>query len=179
MSRTAGSSAEETRSRILDAARALFSDAGYAGTSVRDLAEHLGITKAALYYHFAGKADVLLALVEPALDELDAITAHAGDRAEDLRAFTRLLATWGPALRPLFSDPTAKRDLVERLDAQRRFRALVQALAGGGDALPVRCALGVVHSAVSWRLSDSEPLTPDECERIVRAALAAWDAAAD
>jgi AcrR family transcriptional regulator len=175
MARTPGSTAEDTRSRILDAARTLFADTGYAGTSVRDLAESLGITKAALYYHFPGKADVLLALVEPALEELDAITAGAGDRAEDLRAFTRLLATWGPALRPFFSDPTAKRDLAERLDAPSRFRALVAALAGGGDPLPVRCALGVVHAAVSW---SADPVTPAECERIVRAALAAWDAAA-
>ncbi len=178
MSRTAGSTAGETRSRILGAARTLFADRGYAGTSVRDLAAYLGITKAALYYHFPGKADMLLALVEPALDELDAITDDAGDRGADLRAFVSLLARWGPALRPFFSDPTAKRDLIERLDAQHRFGRLIAALAAGGDQLPVRCALGAVHAGVTWRVAEGQTLSTEECERIVRAALAAWDAAA-
>jgi AcrR family transcriptional regulator len=51
-----------TRERILDVALELFIDQGYEGTSLRELAEKLGFTKAALYYHFASKEDILLAL---------------------------------------------------------------------------------------------------------------------
>ena len=40
----------------------LFSDQGYDGTSLREIAERLGVTKAALYYHFASKEDILMAL---------------------------------------------------------------------------------------------------------------------
>ena len=40
----------------------LFSDKGYDGTSLREIAERLGVTKAALYYHFASKEDILMAL---------------------------------------------------------------------------------------------------------------------
>jgi AcrR family transcriptional regulator len=178
VSRTSGSTAEETRSRIIGAARELFAERGYAGTSVRDLAERLGITKAALYYHFPGKADVLLALVEPMLTGLDALADEAGDREADLRAFVGLLAEWGPSMRSVFSDPTAKRDLADRLDAQTRFARLERALSGGGDPLPVRCALGAAHAGVLPTLAAGEPVGPAECERIVRAALAAWDAAA-
>jgi AcrR family transcriptional regulator len=185
MSRTIGSTAPDTRTRILDAARALFAERGYAGTSVRDLAEALGITKAALYYHFPGKADILLALVVPVLDELDVIAAHAGrGREASIREYVGMLADRAPGLIGLMSDPSAKRDIGERLGAEQRFRGLERALAGGGDVLAVRCALGAAHlgvlSTLTSRARAGEPprLTEDEIERVIRASLAAWEAAA-
>ena len=54
--------ANSTRERILDAALELFVTQGYDGTSLRQIAEQLGVTKAALYYHFESKEDILLAL---------------------------------------------------------------------------------------------------------------------
>jgi AcrR family transcriptional regulator len=51
-----------TRERILDVALDLFVDQGYDGTSLREIAERLGVTKAALYYHFEAKEDILMAL---------------------------------------------------------------------------------------------------------------------
>jgi AcrR family transcriptional regulator len=54
--------AASTRERILDVALDLFTDQGYDGTSLREIAERLGLTKAALYYHFASKEDILMAL---------------------------------------------------------------------------------------------------------------------
>lgn len=55
--------ASDTRERILDVAQRRFTDDGYDKTSLRAIAEELGITKAALYYHFPAKEDLLLALV--------------------------------------------------------------------------------------------------------------------
>ncbi|UDY35376.1 TetR/AcrR family transcriptional regulator [Dermatobacter hominis] len=54
-----------TRQRILDAATDLFIEKGYEGTSLREIAERVGVTKAALYYHFASKAEMVAALLEP------------------------------------------------------------------------------------------------------------------
>ena len=54
--------ANSTRERILDVALDLFVTQGYDGTSLREIAEQLGVTKAALYYHFKSKEDILLAL---------------------------------------------------------------------------------------------------------------------
>jgi AcrR family transcriptional regulator len=51
-----------TRERILDIALDLFIDQGFDKTSLRQIAEKLGFSKAALYYHFASKDDILLAL---------------------------------------------------------------------------------------------------------------------
>lgn len=50
------------RERILDVALDRFIENGYDGTSLREIAEILGVTKAALYYHFASKDDILMAL---------------------------------------------------------------------------------------------------------------------
>jgi AcrR family transcriptional regulator len=51
-----------TRERILDVALNLFIEKGFDKTSLREIAEQLGVTKAALYYHFASKEDILMAL---------------------------------------------------------------------------------------------------------------------
>jgi AcrR family transcriptional regulator len=58
-------SGEDTRQRILDVSAELFVDQGYDGTSLREIAERLGVTKAALYYHFASKDQIIRALLEP------------------------------------------------------------------------------------------------------------------
>lgn len=60
------------RDQVLDAAAALFVEHGFGATSTRAIADRVGIRQASLYYHFAGKDDVLVALLEtsvrPSLD---------------------------------------------------------------------------------------------------------------
>jgi len=51
-----------TRERILDIALDLFTTQGYEKTSLREIAQRLGFSKAAIYYHFASKEDILMAL---------------------------------------------------------------------------------------------------------------------
>jgi AcrR family transcriptional regulator len=51
-----------TRERILNVALDLFIAKGFDKTSLREIAEQLGFTKAALYYHFASKDDILMGL---------------------------------------------------------------------------------------------------------------------
>jgi AcrR family transcriptional regulator len=53
-----------TRHLILESSLRLFSDRGYARTSVRDIAQAVGITDAAIYYHFSSKRDLLKAVFE-------------------------------------------------------------------------------------------------------------------
>lgn len=68
----------DTRSRILDAALDLFSEHGFEGTTLQQIADRLGFTKAALYYHFRSKDDLLQALHDPAAADLDRLLdAHA------------------------------------------------------------------------------------------------------
>jgi AcrR family transcriptional regulator len=71
----------DTRSLILDAALDVFSEHGFEGSSLQQIADRLGLTKAALYYHFHSKDDLLEALIAPAIVDLDEVLdAHASTR---------------------------------------------------------------------------------------------------
>ncbi len=56
--------ADSTKERILEAALELFAQNGYLGTSMNDIAGQLGVTKAALYKHYASKQEILDCIVE-------------------------------------------------------------------------------------------------------------------
>lgn len=68
--------AGETKERILETALELFAQSGYLGTSMSNIAARLGITKAALYKHYAGKQKILDRIVQR-MNELDAARAAA------------------------------------------------------------------------------------------------------
>lgn len=72
-----GQTSTGTRERILAAARDLFATYGYQRTSLRQIAERLGITKAAVLYHFPSKDLILAALTEPMLCDLESVLEQA------------------------------------------------------------------------------------------------------
>ena len=102
-----------TREKILDVAYRSFADKGYNRTSMGSIAEELGITRPALYYHFASKEDLLLATyktvdplkgvnaddvlastsVEQYRRELDALIAHITGNLRDDERRNRFVAT--------------------------------------------------------------------------------------
>ncbi|ASW56516.1 TetR/AcrR family transcriptional regulator [Plantactinospora sp. KBS50] len=62
----------DTKQRILDVARDLFARQGVQRTSLQEIAERLGITKPALYYHFPSREDLVRSIVQPIIDEEEA-----------------------------------------------------------------------------------------------------------
>ena len=83
------------REQILDAAARLFSSKGYAETSTREIAEAVGIRQASLYYHFAGKEDVLRELLErtirPTTTRIEQLEADASELGWDVALCLLLL----------------------------------------------------------------------------------------
>lgn len=73
---------DETRSRILQVALQRFAANGYHATSVQQIADDVGITKAAVLYHFKEKIDLLAELAAPLLDALEA-SVVAAEALED------------------------------------------------------------------------------------------------
>ena len=61
---------KNTKERILEEALKLFSQKGYIGTSMNDIATKLGVTKAALYKHYTNKQEILDSIVEK-MNEMD------------------------------------------------------------------------------------------------------------
>lgn len=71
---------EQTRTRILDAARRIFANCGYAGTSVQDIVRAARVAKPALYYHFGSKAGLYRELVDFAQDERLRLMKESAER---------------------------------------------------------------------------------------------------
>lgn len=67
----------DTRQRLLDVATRLISQNGFAGTSLQMIADELGFTKAAIYYHFRTRDQLLIALMEPLLHQIRQVVEMA------------------------------------------------------------------------------------------------------
>ena len=80
-----------TRDRILDAALDHFVDRGFDGTSLRQIAESVGITKAALYYYFTSKDDLLAALHQRLQEYGCDLRLHEGAEPVSLEKWAELL----------------------------------------------------------------------------------------
>ena len=82
-----------TRGRLLDAAASVFAKRGYRGASVEEISSDAGYTIGALYSNFAGKEDVLLALLEQQLariaERIVTAARTADDPVDKLRAAAR------------------------------------------------------------------------------------------
>jgi AcrR family transcriptional regulator len=76
-------SALSAREQILDAAAALFSETGFSGSSTRAIADRVGIRQQSLYYHFAGKDEILAELlsgsVRPSIEFVQRIEERVPD----------------------------------------------------------------------------------------------------
>jgi AcrR family transcriptional regulator len=88
----------KTRQRAIEVALELFAAQGYEKTSLREIADRLGITKAALYYHFVSKEALLGAIMESLVAPIDELVAWSESqprtsetRREVLRRLAELL----------------------------------------------------------------------------------------
>ena len=77
-----GATNPDTRARILETALDLFAEQGYQRTSMREIADRLGITKAAVFYHFPAKAQLLASLGEPLIEDMEVAIKDALYAAE-------------------------------------------------------------------------------------------------
>lgn len=82
----------DTRGRIQEVALELFAEQGYDSTSLREIADRLGVTKAALYYHFRSKEEIVVATVEDFLADIDDLVAWAEEQPRTTRTGTRCCA---------------------------------------------------------------------------------------
>jgi AcrR family transcriptional regulator len=104
----------DTRRRILDVALELFAEQGYEKTSLREIAEHLGVTKAALYYHFKTKEDIVVGLSEDAFQPLAEVIEWGmqqpdtlDTKLEVLRRYSEALGSASPAFVTFMQDNRA------------------------------------------------------------------------
>jgi AcrR family transcriptional regulator len=188
MGRPPGSKGIQTRERILDVAVELFIRQGYEKTSLRDIAERLQITKAALYHYFPRKEDILLelhlrlqTLGTDILDELES----APDGAARVAAWPRLadqMIDFMVDNRELLLLHNRNRNAIENLepinaeehrDIEDRFQAI---LSSPEIALRERVRMAAMVGMITEVFAESaaafEDVAPSELAQLVREAIA-------
>ncbi|RII12488.1 HTH-type transcriptional regulator AcrR [Streptomyces sp. YIM 130001] len=122
-----------TRQRIQDIALELFAEQGYEKTSLREIAERLDVTKAALYYHFKTKEDILISMAEDLTRPLDELLAWGRDqprtletKQEILRRYSAALSGAAPLFRFMQENQATVRDLSIGKDMKGRMMAMIE-----------------------------------------------------
>jgi len=168
----------DTRQDILDASLVLFAERGYDKTSLREIAEQVGVTKAALYYHFPSKEEILVALLEPLVQMQNALVAELrGGSLTDS-------STWASSIERLLDVVLANRPLVNLIDrnasavmtlahkgpfaeSHLEMHRLTEALFANeeiplADRIRLACALGAVMGVIEVGGSSPFGGTPNE-----------------
>jgi AcrR family transcriptional regulator len=184
------------REQILEAAAALFAEAGVAATTTRAIADRVGMRQASLYYHFASKDEILLELlsrsVRPSLEYAMALldVAHAAeDPAGGLYALAlRDVRTLADAphniaslyLMPEVQQPQYDEFRAERSELQAVYGRLASSVSGQDAALMGALVMQLVESVIPLRRDGvfDEGLTHPIAEAVLRTTgLAAPDIA--
>src|SRR5690349_5066723 len=103
MDHTAPAPRTDTRSRAQEVALELFAEQGYEKTSLREIAERLGVTKAALYYHFKSKDEIIQSLIEDQTSALLELVAWGREQPRGVETRRELVRRYAASLsdRPL------------------------------------------------------------------------------
>jgi AcrR family transcriptional regulator len=123
----------DTRQRIQEVALELFAEQGYEKTSLREIAEHLDVTKAALYYHFKTKEDILISVAQDLAGPVDDLIAWAATQPRTLATKREILrrysdALWGAA--NFFRFMQENQATVRELSIGETFKSKIAALNG-------------------------------------------------
>jgi len=155
--------------QVLEVAVALFNEQGYDATSVAALAARLGLSKSALYHHFASKEDLLALALEEALGRLESVLREPGAReggagerlAFVLRGAVSVLVDRLPyvtlLLRVRGNSEVERAALARRRAFDHEITGLVRAAQAEGTvrsdvdaSVATRLLFGMVNSIVEW-----------------------------
>jgi AcrR family transcriptional regulator len=170
----------DTRSRLRELALELFAEQGYEKTSLREIAERLGVTKAALYYYFKSKEDIVRSLVEDYVNDLDELITWAQQqpysaetRQQIVTRYLDVVANATSVFRMLHQNQAAVSGLANAKERGEVFRerldALIDLLAGPDASLHAQVRAASCLMSVSFGCMHYEPKAASQDE--LRAAL--------
>jgi AcrR family transcriptional regulator len=173
-----------TRDRILDIALDLFIEQGFDKTSLREIADQLGFSKAAIYYHFESKDDILMALHMRLHEFGERAVARFGVAPKSLESWARLI---DEVIDEIFENRRLivmhqrnaaafqhqRHDHVEsNQDLEEQFRHLLS-----DPAVPLRdrvrlvCALGAIMGGLVLSGDLLKDVPSDELSELMREAI--------
>jgi len=169
-----------TRERIQAVALELFAEQGYEKTSLREIAERLGVTKAALYYHFKSKEDIVSSLVEDYFGQIDALIewgrsqpGTAESRGTVLSRYFGIVEEGSEVFRMLQQNQAALSSLASAKHRSELFRERMDGLVGiltGPDALlagQIRAAVALASVSFGCMFFADRAAQPDELREVV------------
>jgi AcrR family transcriptional regulator len=171
--------ANDTRTQIRSVALELFASQGYEQTSLREIADRVGITKASLYYHYPSKQALLGAVVEPLLEdwrhvvhEAEALPRTPGNIERMLGEFLTTMLDHRPVAALLKVDMSAVIVALAPILAEvTQLTVRLQRWLAGPDASgPERIRAQLAIEALGLALS-SPKLLPDVTEEELRSTL--------
>jgi Transcriptional regulator len=171
----------DTRQQIRAVAMELFAEQGYDRTSLREIAERLGVTKAAVYYHFRTKEEIVASLFDDQLRVLDELIEWGRSQppgpARSRGLIERYCARLAEAgidphvLRFLQENQTVLKGLAPGGEMRQRVAVLVDLLAGPEPSLETLLKMRLALVAVNFGnfAKDELPGTPEERRAVARA----------
>jgi AcrR family transcriptional regulator len=164
------------QSRILNAALDLFADHGVSGTSLQMIADALGVTKAAVYHKFKTKEEIVIAVAEMELANLEDALEAAEAQADSIGARKVLLTeVVGMAVerrrwvRTLQNDPVMVRLLGEHEPFRTLITRLYAILLDEADDTEARISAALFSGAIAGTVIN--PLVDDIDDDTLRSVL--------
>ncbi|GEJ99150.1 TetR/AcrR family transcriptional regulator [Streptomyces sp. NPDC004596] len=120
-----------TRQRIQDVALELFAEQGYEKTSLREIAERLDVTKAALYYHFKTKEEIIVSLFEDLTQPIEDLIEWGRSQPHTLETKQEIVRRYSQALaaaEPLFRFMQENQATVRELRIGESFKDRMRGL---------------------------------------------------
>jgi AcrR family transcriptional regulator len=161
-----------TRRRLLAAAMRLFSQYSFAGTSLQMIADELGLTKAAIYYHFPTREQLLIALMQPILVEIRTVVESAerrrGARARAeamLNGYADIVARNRSLTAVTVFDPSVRSVLRNQPDWAPIIDRQMALLAGAGSAVSGGINAAVVMTGLAGAASTADSRLDDDALR--------------
>lgn len=143
------------RERVLEASLALFAERGVAATSLQMIAERLGLAKAAVYHHFRTKDAIVIAVLRPGLDQLDAVVedawAQPGPHARAatvVRGLADIMVAQRRRYQVMMADPAVGVIVSSDPAIAETFARMESALAGPAPSPERRLAVGLFLAAL-------------------------------
>jgi AcrR family transcriptional regulator len=177
----------DTRARAQKVALELFAEQGYEKTSLREIAERLGVTKAALYYHFKSKEDIVHSFTDDHYARLDELIAWAKTQPPDERTRQTVLDRYvgivfdgGEVFRFIEQNRAAMQSMeAGKGDRLARFRSRLDILVDllAGPAAPLRERMRATAALVS--ASAIFHVVPEDAEDLAELRAIAVEIATD
>ncbi len=149
------------RERVLEAALALFAEHGVNGTSLQMIADRLGVSKAAVYYQFHSKDEIVLAVVQPVFDDMarlvrfaETMSTREAQREVAINGMVELAVRHRRVTAVFHGDPAIDTIVNSRADLAEIIEQLTAMLLGDEPDVATRIIISVLASGIYGSATD-------------------------